>query len=138
MAKAIRMHETGAPDVLRLEEVEVGEPGPGQARVRHCAVGINFADTYFRTGLYPVPLPAGMGVEASGLVGGDVGVRRVEHRADAPRAVGHTDRDGTLRAGERQVEPEQRREDDRRQHCGQVPTASRFSNASTSPGAITK
>ncbi len=68
MAKAIRMHETGAPDVLRLEEVEVGEPGPGQARVRHCAVGINFADTYFRTGLYPVTLPAGMGVEASGVV----------------------------------------------------------------------
>jgi NADPH2:quinone reductase len=68
MAKAIRMHATGAPDVLRLEEVEVGEPGPGQARVRHLAVGINFADTYFRTGLYPVPLPAGMGVEASGVV----------------------------------------------------------------------
>ena len=53
MAKAIRMHQTGAPDVLRLEDVEVGAPGPGQARLRHVAVGINFADTYFRTG--PVP-----------------------------------------------------------------------------------
>jgi len=68
MAKAIRMHETGEPEVLRLEDVDVGEPGPGQARLRHVAVGINFADTYFRTGLYPVPLPAGMGVEAAGIV----------------------------------------------------------------------
>jgi NADPH2:quinone reductase len=68
MAKAIRMYETGAPEVLRLEDVGVGEPGPGQARLRHVAVGINFADTYFRTGMYPVPLPAGMGVEAAGIV----------------------------------------------------------------------
>lgn len=68
MAKAVRMHEVGAPEVLRLEDVEVGTPGPGQARLRHVAVGINFADTYFRTGLYPVPLPAGMGVEAAGIV----------------------------------------------------------------------
>jgi len=62
------MHETGGPEVLRLEEVAVGAPGPGQARLRHVAVGINFADTYFRTGMYSVPLPAGMGVEASGVV----------------------------------------------------------------------
>jgi NADPH2:quinone reductase len=68
MAKAIRMQRTGAPDVLQLEDVEVGAPGPGQARLRHVAVGLNFADTYFRTGLYPVPLPAGMGVEAAGVV----------------------------------------------------------------------
>jgi NADPH2:quinone reductase len=68
MAKAIRMQQTGAPDVLQVEEVEVGAPGPGQARLRHVAVGINFADTYFRSGLYPVPLPAGMGVEAAGVV----------------------------------------------------------------------
>ena len=59
MAEAIRFHQTGGPEVLRLEEVAVGHPGPGQARIRHVAVGINFADTYFRTGLYPVPLPAG-------------------------------------------------------------------------------
>jgi NADPH:quinone reductase and related Zn-dependent oxidoreductases len=62
------MHRVGAPDVLQLEHVEVGAPGPGQARVRHVAVGLNFADTYFRSGLYPVPLPAGMGVEAAGVV----------------------------------------------------------------------
>lgn len=68
MALAVRMHQTGGPDVLRLEEVEVGQPGPGHVRLRHEAVGINFADTYFRTGLYPVPLPAGLGVEAAGIV----------------------------------------------------------------------
>jgi NADPH2:quinone reductase len=54
--------------VLQLEEVAVGLPGPGQVRLRHVAVGLNFADTYFRTGLYPVALPAGMGVEAAGVV----------------------------------------------------------------------
>jgi len=54
--------------VLQLEEVAVGLPGPGQVRLRHVAVGLNFADTYFRSGLYPVPLPAGMGVEAAGVV----------------------------------------------------------------------
>ncbi|MCC8394744.1 quinone oxidoreductase [Paraburkholderia sp. MMS20-SJTR3] len=68
MAKAVRFYETGGPEVLRYEDVEVGEPGPGQVRLRHQAVGLNFADTYFRSGLYPVPLPAGMGVEAAGVV----------------------------------------------------------------------
>ena len=68
MAHAIRFHQVGGPEVLQLEEVAVGKPGPGQARLRHVAVGLNFADTYFRSGLYPVPLPNGMGVEASGVV----------------------------------------------------------------------
>jgi len=68
MAQAIRVHATGGPEVLQLEDVVVGRPGPGQARLRHVAVGLNFADTYFRTGLYPMALPAGMGVEASGVV----------------------------------------------------------------------
>lgn len=68
MPKTVRMYQTGAPEVLRVEDVEVGAPGPGQARLVHVAVGINFADTYFRTGLYPVPLPSGMGVEAAGVV----------------------------------------------------------------------
>ncbi|WP_353946652.1 quinone oxidoreductase [Streptomyces sp. HUAS MG91] len=68
MAHAIRFHETGGPDVLRREQVTVGDPGPGEVRVRHEAVGLNFADTYFRTGLYPAPLPAGLGVEAAGVV----------------------------------------------------------------------
>lgn len=68
MEQAIRFHETGGPEVLRLEEVEVGNPGPGEVRLRHVAVGLNFADTYFRNGTYPIPLPAGMGVEAAGVV----------------------------------------------------------------------
>ncbi|MCD7049513.1 quinone oxidoreductase [Rhodococcus sp. BH2-1] len=68
MAKAIRFHETGGPEVLKWESVDVGDPGPDEVRVRHEAVGLNFADTYFRTGLYPAPLPAGMGVEAAGVV----------------------------------------------------------------------
>ncbi|NTZ09007.1 quinone oxidoreductase family protein [Burkholderia metallica] len=68
MAHAVRFHEPGGPDVLRWEAVDVGEPGPGQVRLRHEAVGLNFADTYFRSGLYPVPLPAGIGVEAAGVV----------------------------------------------------------------------
>ncbi|MFE7313358.1 quinone oxidoreductase family protein [Streptomyces sp. NPDC057555] len=68
MARAVVFHETGGPEVLRWEQVEVGEPGPGEVRVRHHAVGLNFADTYFRTGLYPATLPAGLGVEGAGVV----------------------------------------------------------------------
>jgi NADPH2:quinone reductase len=68
MAKAIRFHRTGGPEVLQWESLEVGDPGPGEVRVRHVAVGLNFADTYFRSGLYPSTLPAGMGVEAAGVV----------------------------------------------------------------------
>jgi NADPH2:quinone reductase len=68
LAKAVRFYEAGGPEVLRYEDVPVGEPGPGQVRVRHAAVGLNFADTYFRLGYYPVPLPNGMGVEASGVI----------------------------------------------------------------------
>ncbi|MDR3429408.1 MULTISPECIES: quinone oxidoreductase family protein [Silvimonas] len=68
MAHAIRFYEAGGPDVLKYEEVSVGAPAAGQVRLRHEAVGLNFADTYFRSGLYPVPMPAGMGVEAAGVV----------------------------------------------------------------------
>lgn len=68
MAKAIRFYETGGPQVLRYEDVTVGEPGPGEVRLRQVAVGLNYADTYFRNGTYPIPLPSGMGVEAAGVV----------------------------------------------------------------------
>jgi NADPH2:quinone reductase len=68
MATVIRMHRTGGPEVLEIEQVEVGSPGTGQVRLRQAAVGLNYADTYFRNGTYPVPLPAGMGVEAAGVV----------------------------------------------------------------------
>ena len=68
MAKVIRMHQIGGPEVLTLENMEVGKPGPGQVRLRHGAVGLNYADTYFRNGTYPIPLPNGMGVEGAGTV----------------------------------------------------------------------
>jgi len=68
MARAIRFHQAGGPEVLRLERVEVGAPGPGQVRLRHQAIGLNYADTYFRNGTYAVPLPSGIGVEAAGIV----------------------------------------------------------------------
>jgi len=68
MAHAIRIHTTGGPEVLAWDEVAVGEPGPGEARVRHTAVGVNYIDTYQRSGLYKLALPSGMGSEAAGVV----------------------------------------------------------------------
>ncbi|NHQ80970.1 quinone oxidoreductase [Chromobacterium vaccinii] len=68
MSQAIVFAETGGPEVLRLQNVEIGAPGPGQARVRHTAIGVNFIDTYQRSGLYPLPLPSGLGSEAAGVV----------------------------------------------------------------------
>jgi NADPH2:quinone reductase len=69
MSKAVRIHETGGPEVLRWEDVDVGSPGPGQARLRQTAVGLNYIDTYHRSGLYPLPtLPAVIGMEAAGVV----------------------------------------------------------------------
>ncbi len=68
MVHAIRFHETGGPEVLRWEEVAVGKPGPGEVRIRHTAVGLNFVDIYQRSGLYAVPLPSGLGAEAAGIV----------------------------------------------------------------------
>jgi len=68
MTKAVRFHKTGGPEVLQLEEVQVGEPGPGQARIRHTAIGVNFIDTYQRSGLYPMQLPQTAGNEGAGVV----------------------------------------------------------------------
>ncbi|ACC76176.1 quinone oxidoreductase [Paraburkholderia phymatum] len=68
MPNAVRFYETGSPEVLRWEHVERAEPGPGEVRVRHAAVGLNFADIYFRTGLYPAKLPSGIGMEGAGVV----------------------------------------------------------------------
>ncbi len=68
MTKAIRFHETGGPEVLRFETVEVGDPGPGQVRVRHTGIAVNFIDIYFRIGRYPAPLPNGLGSDAVGVV----------------------------------------------------------------------
>ncbi|MGZ4642507.1 MAG: alcohol dehydrogenase catalytic domain-containing protein, partial [Blastococcus sp.] len=68
MARAVRLDRIGGPEVLRLEQVEIGDPGPGQARVRHSYVAVNFIDIYFRTGRYPLPLPNGLGSDAVGVV----------------------------------------------------------------------
>ena len=68
MTHAIRFHETGSPDVLKYESIDLPPPGPGEVRVRHSAIGVNFIDTYHRTGLYKVPLPSGIGKEGAGIV----------------------------------------------------------------------
>jgi NADPH:quinone reductase len=68
MPKAIRLYKTDGPEVLAWEEVPVGNPGPGEARLRHTAVGLNFVDIYVRRGLYPASLPSGLGTEAAGVV----------------------------------------------------------------------
>ena len=68
MPHAIRLHTTGGPEVLTFEEVTIGAPGPAEARIRHTAIGLNFIDTYYRTGHYPLSLPSGIGLEAAGVV----------------------------------------------------------------------
>ena len=68
MVKAIRFEKTGGPEVLEYKDVELPPPAKGQARVRHTAIGVNFIDIYHRSGLYPLPLPAGLGSEAAGVV----------------------------------------------------------------------
>jgi NADPH:quinone reductase len=90
---AVRVHENGGPEALRYEAIELGEPGPGEARVRHTAIGLNFTDIHHRTGRYPLPLPHVIGMEAAGVVeavgegvtevkAGD----RVAYASDRPRA----------------------------------------------------
>ncbi len=68
MTRAIRIHKTGGPEVMQIEEVTVPAPGAGEARVRHTAIGVNYIDTYHRSGLYPLPMPSGIGSEAAGVV----------------------------------------------------------------------
>jgi NADPH2:quinone reductase len=68
MVQAIRFAKTGGPEVLEWQQVEVGKPGQGEVRLRHTAVGLNYIDTYQRSGLYPMPLPSGLGSEAAGII----------------------------------------------------------------------
>src|SRR5215471_16276918 len=68
MVKAVRIRQNGGPEQMELVDVEVGDPGPGEIRIRHKAVGLNFIDVYQRTGLYQLPMPLTLGMEASGLV----------------------------------------------------------------------
>lgn len=67
-AKTVRVHQTGGPDVMVLEDIELPPPGTGEIQVRHTAIGLNFIDTYQRSGLYPLPLPTGLGCEACGVI----------------------------------------------------------------------
>jgi NADPH2:quinone reductase len=92
-ALAIRIPAHGGPEVLRVEPVQLPPPGPGEVRVRHTAIGVNFIDVYHRTGLYPLQLPSGLGMEAAGVVeavGPDVDEvvpgQRVAHAAGPPGA----------------------------------------------------
>ena len=66
--RAVRIHAPGGPEQLVIDTVEVGEPGPGQVRIRHQAIGLNFIDVYQRTGLYPFPMPLALGMEGAGLI----------------------------------------------------------------------
>ena len=68
MMQAVRIHRTGGPEVLVLEDVELDAPGPGMVTVANRAIGLNFIDTYHRSGLYPLPLPTGIGLEGAGVV----------------------------------------------------------------------
>ena len=79
MPHAIRIHQYGGPEVLRWEDIDVGQPGPGEVRLRHTAIGLNFIDIYERTGLYPVQLPAVLGKEAAGVIEAlGLGVRQLK------------------------------------------------------------
>lgn len=66
--KAIRIEAQGGPEVMQLVDIRLGEPGPGEVRLRHTVIGVNFIDTYHRSGLYPLPLPSGIGMEAAGVI----------------------------------------------------------------------
>jgi NADPH2:quinone reductase len=92
MVHAVRIHEVGGPDVLRWEEVQVPEPGPGEVRLRQTAIGLNYIDTYHRSGLYKLPgLPATLGVEGAGVVeavGPDVVTVKVGDRVGYAGAIG--------------------------------------------------
>ncbi len=67
-SRAVRIHATGGPEQLVIDQVEVGEPGPGQVRIRHHAIGLNFIDVYQRTGLYPNAMPLALGMEGAGVI----------------------------------------------------------------------
>ena len=98
MPNAIRFHKSGGPEVLVWEPVPIGKPGPGEARVRHTAVGVNFVDIYIRTGLYPAALPSGLGTEAAGICDAIRRLDVVDARADLLNDAGGL---GTKAAGQR-------------------------------------
>ena len=83
MSKSIIIKKNGGPEVLELQDVVIGDPGPSEIKIKNLAIGINYIDTYHRTGLYPIPLPSGIGLEACGVieeVGPDVTLFKVGDR----------------------------------------------------------
>ena len=66
--KAVKIHKTGGPEVLAVEEITLGKPGDDEVLIEHVAIGLNYIDTYHRSGLYPLKLPSGLGMEASGII----------------------------------------------------------------------
>ncbi len=92
MTHAMQIHEHGGPDVMKWEAVDVGAPGPGEVRIRHSAVGLNYIDTYHRSGLYKIPLPSVIGREGAGVVEavgtGVADVRTGDHVAYAAGPIG--------------------------------------------------
>ena len=90
--RAIRIYETGGPEVMKLEQVELPAPGKNEVQVRHTAIGLNFIDTYHRSGLYPVPLPSGLGLEAAGVIEqvgpGETGLKRGDRVAYGVGPIG--------------------------------------------------
>ena len=86
MTRAVRIDQNGGPEVLKIVDVTVGDPGPGEIRIRHKAVGLNFIDVYQRTGLYPLPMPLNLGMEASGVVEAVRGVHAHAKRSNSPRS----------------------------------------------------
>src|SRR5690242_13989982 len=108
--KAIRFEQTGGPEVLQFVDVELPAPGLGIARVKHTAVGVNFIDTYHRTGLYKLPLPSGLGSEAAGVVeavGEGVSSVKLGDRV-AYAGAAPNDLDAVTRADEQAWEKERR------------------------------
>ena len=92
MAKAVRFHKTGGPEVLVYEDVSVGDPGPDEARVKNTAIGLNFIDTYHRSGLYPLPLPSGVGLGGRGRGRGGRQERHLGQAGRSRRLRGRTAR----------------------------------------------
>ncbi len=102
MTKAIRIHSTGGPEVLQMEEIQVGDPGPGQVKLRHRAIGLNFIEVYFRKGMYPAPLPFIPGNEGAGDV---IAVGKGVKGFKAGDRVGYASQPGSY-CGERLISPE--------------------------------
>ena len=90
MVKAIRIYDNGGPEVMRLEDISVEPPGPGMVTVANKAIGLNYIDTYHRSGLYPLPLPTGIGLEGAGVVQpiASVPARRLAEPASSAWTVG--------------------------------------------------